>query len=130
MRDNFPAAGQCCPRCRVVEAPDQPARADDPRVGEADRGTHEYLALEVAEYLPAPSINAEIPRGSSEADPFTMLKQLMNVVRTSMQRPAHRRANAYDPGGLRASAQFLLHDFRWFWTMFHVKRAVAARRSN
>lgn len=114
-----------------MEAPDQSARADDPRVRKADRGANEHFALEVAEYLPALSVNAEIPRGPSKADLLKMLKQPMNVVRTSMQRPAHRRANAHNPGGSRASAQLLLHDFRWVGPAFHVKQALAARvRSN
>src|SRR6201992_1249141 len=78
--DDFLARGQCCPRRRIMEATDQLARTDDLRVGEPDRRANPHVAFEVAEYLPALTVDTEIPRSSSEANPLKMLKQPMNVV--------------------------------------------------
>src|ERR1700761_208414 len=122
--DDFLALGQCCPRRRIMEATDQLARTDDLRVGEPDRRANPHVAFEVAEYLPALTVDTEIPRSSSEANPLKMLKQPMNVVGASVLRSTHGHPKAHDSSGLCAPTQLLLGDFRWFRIAFHVKRTL------
>src|ERR1700761_1392852 len=127
VRDDFVAVGQRGPGGRVVATPDQLARPGDPGLGKAERAANGPFPPEIGDYLPALFVQAEIPRGSIEADLLERLKQLMDVFRTSVQRSAHRRANAPDPCGLRASTQVLLDGGRWFRVTFHVKHASATR---